>query len=105
MATYIKFMSREDFVKMITEIHRFTMINSDGKLLTCDNRVERPVYENYHGITICWHATAFKLSAFDYNDVLVRGEGYIRYNTWQYGKKESAQGIILREKYGFTRED
>lgn len=105
MAIYVKFMKREDLVKMLTEIHRFSIITKEGKTITVDKRVEKPVYEKMpSGVTICWHAAAFKLNAFDYNDVLTVGEGYVRYNTWEYGKKETPQGIILRKRYGFTRE-
>lgn len=105
-AVYVKFMTREELISMLTEIHRFSIITKEGKTLTVDKRVDKPVYEKMpSGVTICWHATAFKLSAFDYEDVLITGEGYVRYSTFQYGKKENAQGTILRERYGFTRED
>lgn len=104
--TYVKFMTREELVKMLTEIHRFSIKDTEGKTVTVDNRLYRPTYEKFNDVTICWHATAFKLSAFDMNDVLVSGEGYVRYNSYSYGnKKETPQGVILINKYGFERED
>ena len=105
--TYVKFMTREELINMLTEIHRFNMITRDGRKLTMDNRVSnsRPVYEDYKTGTICYRATAFKLNAFDYLDCLTSGEGYVRYSSFKYGKKDSAQGKILIERYGFKEED
>lgn len=103
--TYIKFMTREDLVKMLTEIHRFSIKDETGKTITMDNRIDRPKYENFDGITICWHAAAFKLSAFDMEDVLISGEGYVRYSSFAYSKDDTPQGKILMHRYGFQRED
>ena len=103
--TYIKFMKREDLVKMLTEIHRFSIKDKEGRTITVDNRLYKPTYENFNGITICWHAPAFRLSAFDMDDVLISGEGYVRYNSSKYGKDDTPQGKILINKYGFKRED
>lgn len=105
-ATYVKFMNREDLVKMLTEIHTFSIITKDGRKLYMDKRVEKATYEDFNDIRICWHATAFKLSAFDYEDVLISGEGYVRYNSFIYRSNiDSPQGVILIKKYGFIRED
>ena len=106
--TYVKFMKREELIKMLTEIHSFSIVTADGKTIRMDKRLKenRPTYENIHGIRICWHAVAFKLSAFDYEDVLKCGEGYVRYSTFEYSKKieNNPQGTILVTKYGFVRE-
>lgn len=106
--TYVKYMKREDLVKMLTEIHRFSIIDKDGKTLTVDNRIEKPKYEKHDTYTICWHATAFKLNAFDMEDCLISGEGYVRYNSWLCCKRmreDTTQGQILMDRYGFERED
>jgi hypothetical protein len=103
--TYVKFMKREDLVKMLTEIHRFSVKDEKGKTITIDNRIDRPAYENFNGITICWRPTAFKLSAFDIDDVLISGEGYVRYNSDRGSRTYTPQGIILMNRYGFERED
>ena len=105
--TYVKFMTREELINMLTEIHRFDMIPRDGRRLTIDKRASenRPTYENYKTVTICYRATAFKLNAFDYLDCLTSGEGYVRYNSYKYGKKDTRQGKILIERYGFKEED
>ena len=39
------------------------------------------------------------------DDVLISGEGYVRYNSYEYGKGDTPQGKILINKYGFKRED
>lgn len=103
--TYVKFMTREDLVKMLTEIHRFSIVDKEGKIVTVDKRENGPKYEKFNDITICWHAPAFKLNAFDYEDCLISGEGYVRYNTYAYSNSETAQGKILEQRYGFQRED
>ena len=103
--TYIKFMKREDLVKMLTEIHRFSIKDKEGRTITVDNRLCKTTYENFNGISICWRAPEFKLSAFDMDDVLISGEGYVRYNSYEYGKGDTPQGKILINKYGFKRED
>ena len=103
-ATYVKFMTKEELVKMLMEIHRFSIKTKDGKIITLDNRKEKAEYQNYRGIQICYRPPMFKLTAFDYEDVLLYGEGYVRYNTFLMCN-DSPQAIILREEYGFTRED
>ena len=105
--TYVKFMTREELIDMLKEIRTFSMLTKDGRRLVLDEKIDeqKPTYTDYDGTRICWHATAFKLNAFDYLDCIMAGEGYVRYSTWQYGKKETHQGIILRNRYGFSRED
>ena len=102
--TYVKYMEKEELIDMLSQIHRFEMVTQDGRRLVTDNRVEKASYAEYPGFTVTYRATAFKLSAFDYEDVLIQGAGYVRYNTWAYGAGESRQGVILRERYGFERE-
>lgn len=103
--TYVKFMTREELINMLTEIHRFDMITRDGRKLTIDKRVSdnRPTYKDFNTITICYRAPAFKLSAFDYLDCLISGEGYVRYNSFKYSKEDTPQGKILK-RYGFKEE-
>lgn len=105
--TYVKFMTREELISMLTDIHRFSMITCDGKRLTIDKRLSsnKPTYWEHETYQICFRATAFKLNAFDYLDCLVSGNGYVRYTSYQYGKNMSSQGKVLTERYGFVRED
>ena len=37
--TYIKFMKREDLIKMLTEIHRFSIKDEEGRTIPVDNRL------------------------------------------------------------------
>lgn len=108
MIIYKKFMKKEELINLLKDLRRFEMETSDGRRLVCDKRVDeqRPEYVEYDcRVVVCHRATAFKLSAFDIIDCLTCGEGYVRYNSWSYNGKDTRQGRILMNNYGFERED
>lgn len=100
---YVKFMKKEELINMLVELHTFTMKTRDGRTLKKDNRKDkgrRITFES--GVSYIDRPNAFKMNAFDMDDVLISGEGYVRYNTYDYSGR--FQGRVL-EMYGFVRED
>lgn len=103
--SYVKFMKREELISMFKDMHRFEISTEDGRHLLIDERSDifKPKYENFNGVEITYRAPIFKLNKFDYVDVLVLGEGYVRYSMDHISVKSN--GKILEEVYGFERED
>lgn len=104
--TCIKYMTKEELINMLLEIHRFSMKSKEGKNKIIDKRIDefKPEYITFSNVKICNRATAFKLDAFDMEDCLKCGEGYVRYNSFGYYKRLPKQAEILIERYGFSIE-
>lgn len=94
--TFIKFMTKEELIKFITDVHNFKMKTTDGKTLVS----KRTYVESYQG---GFDPCNIKLKSLDCLDVLISGSGYVRY----YGHNGSGPNdelIYLFKHYGFEVE-
>lgn len=105
MATYVKYMKEKELIQMFKDMHRFEMTTEDGRHLIVDEKTDmfKTKYEKFCGDILAWRAPMFKLKAFEYADVLILGEGYVRYHMDNYNVDR--HGKILEKVYGFERED
>jgi hypothetical protein len=91
--TMIKFMTKEELVKMLVQIKNFR------------NPYTHKAHHNYKTCEESWADPwnrakyKFNMNNLDFADVLVCGEGYVRYCGRSYEVLE-----MLEEKFGFEEE-
>jgi hypothetical protein len=88
--TLIKFMTKEELIKMMSSIKNFKY---NGRCIKPYGHYNEPNW-----VTRAKHT--FKISRVDYVDVLLVGEGYVRYDS----RKDSIIYDMLTELYGFVEE-
>lgn len=94
--TFVKFMTKEELIKFITDVHNFKIKTKDGRTL-----ISKRTYVNgYQGN---FDPCNLKLGSLDCLDVLIVGYGYVRYNGY-LGNGPNRELIYLFKHYGFEVE-
>lgn len=94
--TFVNFMTKEELLEFITDVHNFRMRTIDGRILTS----KRTYVKGYQP---GFDASNIKLGSLDYLDVLISGAGYVRYTGW-LGGGSNRELIYLFKHYGFEVE-
>lgn len=94
--TFVKFMTKEELIKFVTDVHNFKMRTNDGRILT-----SKRTYTT--GYQACMDASNIKIKSLDCLDVLISGSGYVRYRGW-LGHGYNKELLYLFKHYGFEVE-
>lgn len=95
--TFIKFMTKEELLEFITDVHNFKMRTLDGRTLE-SKRTYKDSYQSKY-----LNAANLKLGKLDCLDVLISGAGYVRYNGYLNGGP-NRELVYLFKHYGFEVE-
>lgn len=95
--TFIKFMTKEELISFITDVHNFKIKTKDGRVL----KSHRTYVKSYQGF---FDPVNIKLCSLDYLDVLMEGSGYVRYHGYIDGRGPNRELVHLFKHYGFEVE-
>lgn len=94
MKSLIKFMTKEELVNILVQIRNFKNPRT-GKFLKKYKTVEEHWANK-------WNLAEYKFNMknLDFVDVLICGEGYVRY----YYKRDGEVSDMMKERFGFVEE-
>lgn len=96
--TFVKFMTKEELLNFVTDVHNFKMRTLDGRTLE-SKRTYVSSYQNGK----YFPARNLKICKLDCLDVLIEGAGYVRYSGY-LGSGPNRELLYLFKHYGFEVE-